>query len=427
MNHIAPRLYPQKPRRTGAGIESQRTAWLPMIAKAFLLFPLAIVCLVPSARSQEPVFEILFLDGRIEKTTQVQVNASRIGYASAKGLAEVDAKDLLSIRATQKQRAIPQQVLRTIDGSEIAVREVTGKNDLWSLSTEYGKVDLGKGQAAWLRFRPLQGNEPNLWKDYLESKSDSDTLVISRGEGNLDRAQGMILELSPSVVKFDFDGQALEAPIAKLLGVIWLRNSNQRVEPSVRVDLADGSRWQASDVRWNSTSASLQLKTLAGTTNEFASDSLVELDFSIANLKWLSLSSPIAAQAASRPLGKQSFAARETAFKPKFVFRRENAGPHEADLLFTTPGEITFRVPTAVSKFSSQIVRATTGDVRSELSIEVWENDQLLQEKRLGVDDDEVSILCEVHPEKRLRLVTKSSSTLMVGSEVKWLQPRFLR
>ncbi len=209
MNHIAPRLYPQKPRRTARrGIESQRTAWLPMIAKAFLLFPLAIVCLVPSARSQEPVFEILFLDGRIEKTTQVQVNASRIGYASAKGLAEVDAKDLLSIRATQKQRAIPQQVLRTIDGSEIAVREVTGKNDLWSLSTEYGKVDLGKGQAAWLRFRPLQGNEPNLWKDYLESKSDSDTLVISRGEGNLDRAQGMILELSPSVVKFDFDGQA---------------------------------------------------------------------------------------------------------------------------------------------------------------------------------------------------------------------------
>ncbi len=338
---------------------------------------------------------------------------------------------LSSIRLIGASSTPAARLLQLVDGSQLAFQTMQGKNDLWSVDTSQGRFDVGKNGAAWLRFRTASTQEEIAWKAMVDSKVDSDLLVIARGEGLLDRAQGMVVEMSTDLVKFDYEGQVIEAPLSKLLGVIWLRTGGNRIEPLVRVRTKGGSQWMARELTWSTgpknTSESLVLVTPLGMKVEIKPEDLLEVDFSIANLKWLCNASVVTAIATPRISFKQPLAEREAALRPRFVLRQEDGGDQDRDLLFPSPGEVVFRVPDQVSKFVSTVVRSSQGDYLSELTIEVWENDQKLNEVKLGVDADVVKIVCDVHVDKRLKLLVKTSAGLMAGSEVKWLQPRFLR
>jgi hypothetical protein len=96
-------------------------------------------------------------------------------------------------------------------------------------------------------------------------------------------------------------------------------------------------------------------------------------------------------------------------------------------LRFPTPGSYAFRVPDGFQRFQSTLERRDRGTQRSELSVEVWQDDERVFEKALSANDESLDVNVALKSGKRVRLVISSASDLKVGTEVVWMQPRLMR
>ncbi len=133
---------------------------------------------------------------------------------------------------------------------------MVGAGDRWQVTTSLGVIEVPKGNALWYLMRRPSEQEEAAWKQQVEQPRETDVLVIARDQGVLDRAGGEIIEIQEVSVKFDFDGQKIEAPRNKLLGVLWYRKPLERVKPTVRIRTRDGSTWNGIEVKSVQESAS---------------------------------------------------------------------------------------------------------------------------------------------------------------------------
>jgi hypothetical protein len=128
---------------------------------------------------------------------------------------------------------------------------------------------------------------------------------------------------------------------------------------------------------------------------------------------------------------KTSIASLERAFLPTFVVAGRTATstslPGDRDLVFPSPGEYTFRVPQGFSQLQCRVERTDEGSQRTDLGIEIWQDDQKISELPLTHKDDFVDVNVVLKPEKKTKLVVACKSKLMIGTEVSWKQPRLKR
>ncbi|MFO0921737.1 MAG: hypothetical protein U0905_04525 [Pirellulales bacterium] len=384
--------------------------------------------LAQGARSlQAADWELEKIDGTRIRFESFELAATSVRYRERGETQELANNEIKRIRRAGALGAPSKLRLGLVDGSELAIDAIEGKSDQWKVVSNETEALVGKGLAKWLLFRSPTGKESTAWKEFLEGKQDSDILVIARDEGVLDRANGIVNAIVPPSVQFDFDGQAIEAPIAKLLGLIWLRTNATRIEPTLKVCLTDGTTWMAREVRLpeNNTTDVTGTAT-CGLPIRFPLLSLYEIDFSIANLKWLSQTELLESKGSASTLVKNN-PLRDTVFRPHFSVSNGIAESLDQDLDFKVPGEASFRIPKGVARFASSIMRTSEGDVRSELSLEIWVQDKKVWESKMDPNQEVVRVDVPVEVDKRMKLVVRSTSALPAGCEVKWVQPRFLR
>lgn len=372
-------------------------------------------------------WELEKIDGTRIHFESFEIAATSIRYRERGELQELASNEIKRIRRAGAPGTQPKMRLGLVDGSELALEAIEGKSDQWKVVSNETELLVGKGLAKWLLFRSPTSKESTAWKELLEGKQDSDILVIAREEGVLDRANGIVNAIAPPSVQFDFDGQAIEAPIAKLLGLIWLRSNAARIEPTLKVRLTDGTTWMAREIRLPEKNATDVMGTATcGLPIRFPLQSLYEIDFSIANLKWLSQAELLEAKGNASSLLKNN-PLRDAVFRPHFSAGNGIADSLDQDLDFKVPGEASFRIPAGVTRFASSIMRTSEGDVRSELSIEIWVQDKKVWESKMEPNQEDIRVDIPVEVDKRMKLVVRSTSGLLAGCEVKWVQPRFLR
>ena len=97
------------------------------------------------------------------------------------------------------------------------------------------------------------------------------------------------------------------------------------------------------------------------------------------------------------------------------------------DLLFPMPGSYTFRVPEGFTRLQTRLVRGDRGEQRSELTVEVWQDDVKVLDKRLATSEEALELDVPLTAGKKVRLSVRSKSRLMVGTEVRCQQPRLTR
>jgi hypothetical protein len=116
---------------------------------------------------------------------------------------------------------------------------------------------------------------------------------------------------------------------------------------------------------------------------------------------------------------------------PRFVSEQgtlpSDVSSKEKDLYFPGPGRFTFRVPEGFQSFQSQVVRTDDGSQRTNLTIEIWQDDNRLSQQSLPYDVDSVDVNLPVPSGKKVQLRVACNSKLMVGTEVQWKQPRLKR
>jgi hypothetical protein len=332
--------------------------------------------------------------------------------------------------------------LGLVDGSRIRAKDFQGEGQqwrVWAVDAQGKALDplpVPDSNIKWVRFRGLTPNEVSAWQGMLDEEATSDVLVISRDAG-LDRLQGVIQSIGEQRVRFDFDGQPLDAARSKFLGAVWLRKPIDRIQPVARVLLRDGSVWMATQVAMTkpavpatpgrSSGTAIQWTTPLGLAWSCAMTDLLEIDYSMANLRWLA-ELPVLERKLVVGMGPDRTAAmRDNLFAPRMVSSTGSTSFADQDLFFSVPGEITYRVPEGFRRFRCRVQRSSTNDFRGQLQLEVWLGDQLAWSGKLETDDLESTIEVDVQPEMRLRLVVRSPQGMAVGTNVHWIQPRLQR
>ena len=317
-------------------------------------------------------------------------------------------------------------LLGLVDGSRIVGAKISGKEQGWQVADSAGGVlTMGPGSVRFLQVRPLSGELKKALDAAILEPATSDSLLVVRPGDTLDRVNGLIKEIKESKVLFDLDGDVVEVSFEKLAGMVWFRKASERVKPKVAVNTTDGGTVYPDTFRLVGDRFELQgpAGDLSIPINRIAS-----LDYGSANLRWLSEIELLDSKAEKRMDWKFESKTLGKALAPHFEAKdADTATGFGVDLLFPMPGSYTFRVPEGFTRLQTRLVRGDRGEQRSELTVEVWQDDVKVLDKRLATSEEALELDVPLTAGKKVRLSVRSKSRLMVGTEVRCQQPRLTR
>ncbi|MFN5950684.1 MAG: hypothetical protein ACK43N_19475, partial [Pirellulaceae bacterium] len=336
----------------------------------------------------------------------------RLVFQSADGPRTFPAQDLQQIRvsggkATSNASGSGKEdggILQLADGTLLAVRTLEWKDGKgqWTSASDAGT--LPANAVTWWLLRKPDASQRESWDRMLSQKADGDQLVVVRGDGSVDQVVGTILSVSADQVEFEFDGQTIQAPKERLLGVVWFRKESPEVSPGVAIESVDGSRWNATQWKWDRNdgdSGTLALQTSSGVSHRLRYDQLATIDFGTSNISWLA--DIPALQSSIQPRLGVETAGGTSALSPLWTSRMADA-TKSRDLLFLNDGFYETRVPTGCDRFLVTLVRPNSEGLRAELSVEMWQEDQQVAQQTIGPDQSELPLEAAVTPGKKLQL-----------------------
>jgi hypothetical protein len=321
-------------------------------------------------------------------------------------------------------------LLQLADGTQLAIRTLEWKDGKgqWTSASDAGT--LPADAVSWWLLRKPDAVQRESWDRMLSQKADGDQLVVVRGDGSVDQVVGTILGVSADQVEFEFDGQTIQAPKDRLLGVVWFRRESPEVAPGVEIESADGSRWNATEWKWDRNdgdSGTLALQTGSGLRHRLRYDQLTAIDFGSSNITWLA-DIPALQSSTQTRLGVNATQATGSlaAWSPLWTSRMADASKSR-DLLFLNDGFYETRVPTGSDRFVVTLVRPSAEGLRAELSVELWQEDQQVAQQTIGPDQTELPLEAAVTPGKKLQLRVRTQGAIQAGNAILWSQARFLR
>lgn len=406
-------------------VRAPQIAFAPMLAIAIIATsPLALFGVYEDVN-------VTLLSGPPLVGTLVSADNSKIVVQTKAGPVEKSATDIDRVRFANKlDGQVPPVQLLLLDGSKVFGSRLTGKSAGWLLKEVSGietAIPPKSLKAALLK--PIAPEMAGAWQAAILETKNSDAVIVARPTKTFDRINGVISQVLETSVSFDLDGQQIDIPMEKLAGLVWFQRELERVKPTIEVTVTDHSVWMAESFTVNADS--IELKTQLGQSVSIPFKRLLNVNYSTANIRWLSEIEPLGAIAAKQIEFKSPIASMDRAFVPRFVMGGRTAlstsPPGDRDLLFPSPGEYSFRVPQGFSLLQCRVERTDEGSQRTDLDIEIWQDEQKLSEQPLAHNVDFIELNVALKPEKKTKLVVACKSKLMVGTEVTWKQPRLKR
>jgi hypothetical protein len=398
------------------------------------VYLVAIIGWAGLAMSQETAKKISvvanMLEGPTIQGTLMSGDSAKCSIETSNGLVEKSSNDVAQMRLGNPMDAerLSTEVL-LLDGSKAFGDQLLGKSNQWQLkNARSGDITVPSDSLKAARLKPIPNKLQASWQTALSEPSESDAVIVMRGD-SLERINGIIVQVQESKVAFDLDGQQIEVPIEKLFGLVWFRRPLERIRPTIEIASTNYSVWMAESFMIQA--GSLELKTQMGQVVSIPLSSVESINYSTANLRWLSELEVLEAVAAKRIDFKGTVTGLEKAMSPRFVVNdrapKPNSAPSDKDLYFPSPGRLVFRVPEGFKTFQSKIIRTDDGSQRTDLTIELWQDDQRIDQQTLAHNQDSIELNVAVQANKKTRLVVACISKLFIGTEVQWKQPRLKR
>ncbi len=364
--------------------------------------------------------------------TLISADSTKVVVETKTGTIEKSASDIGRINFGNRMNSkVPSVTLFFMDGSKAFGEKLTGKTvsgwRLKDLSEKEIAIPSKSLRAVLVRAIPpeLEG----AWQGAILETKDADSVIVQRPGNSIDRINGVIVQLQETSVLFDLDGQQIDIPIDKLIGLVWFQRELDRVKPTFEVNTTDRSIWMAESFAWKSNT--LELKTSQGLSISVPQATILSINYSSANVRWLSEVESMEASSEKQIEFKTPIASLDRAYAPRFIVNGRAPLPtslaSEKDLYFPSPGYYLFRVPEGFSSLQCRIERTDEGQQRTDLTLQIWQEDIQVSEQLLAHDRDFADLDVQLKPEKKTKLVVICKSKLMIGTEVTWKQPRLKR
>jgi hypothetical protein len=188
---------------------------------------------------------------------------------------------------TLEDPPLPTVWVELVDGSLLQAVQIT-------VASDTATVDLTSGDALEaktrhihsVRLRSYAGTPlADQWQRLNATRPASDTIVLQRAE-NLDQLEGRLHDVTEEAVKFEFNGQMIDAKRAKLDGLIYYHPTADNM-PDRLAQIVDRT-----ESKWNVRSLTLvdqrfEFVTVSGLKSSLPADRVARIDFSAGNTVWL--------------------------------------------------------------------------------------------------------------------------------------------
>ena len=402
------------------------------MTKAFALpLLLLLMGLTPPAWAEAPEVTVSRLDGQGVAGQLLRIGPQAISIRSGGEVLELPTTDVQRIDLPAQAAATADGLqVELVGGSRLAADQITGRGDRWQVQLASGPaLALPERTVAAVRFRPFSAAAEKSWADARSGELGGDILAISRDD-DLELLVGAVVAIDESSVEFEFEGQALPAPRAKLSGLVFLRRDAAADDPrAIEVRTASGSLLRAESVSLDAAAGNdVRISLRGGIELTLPLDALASIDYGGANLRWLDQAEIIASAAepwlvAADPLRQKMLAPRFISIDGSSADSASGGRP----LVFETPGRIELRVPEGYSKLLALARRSEDASVVAPVELTIRSDDRVVWSGTLDAGHGSAEVEVDVEPNKRLAIELRTPSAVPAGARVVFERPRLMQ
>ncbi|MCA9199405.1 MAG: NPCBM/NEW2 domain-containing protein [Planctomycetales bacterium] len=241
------------------------------------------------ASSSAQQAHVVLRDGSAAQGELAAISGNRVQLQTADGMQEFTREQLQQIQFADSQADASLCLVALTDGSQWSAQTFLVQEKKFSITDSQQDFSEDTKHVRWVRFEPNKASREanSQWEDILAEKRSADVLVIRRQAGALDYIEGVAGDVTPESVRFQFDGDWLDAPRSKVEGLIYYRpNSDTAATPVCVVRCKSGSLLRAESLQLDQ--GKLVVQTLGKATFRLPMNSLSRLDFAAASTVYLS-------------------------------------------------------------------------------------------------------------------------------------------
>ncbi len=331
------------------------------------------------------------------------------------------------------QSAANAIIIELNDGSTLRASQITGEGKGVSVQFPSGQapVAIPTANVSSVQLRPLDGALATQWEAIVNSRISGDTLVLQRSSEALDKIEGVITQVTDTIVKFQFDGQTVDVQRNRLAG--WRYYSSAANEKGKLLAVArdlSGSSWMIQSIQGDLTrpDANVELKMVCGAVVSLPILQLSDIDFSYGSMRFLANLQPLERKSSSRLALAVNLPEMEKLFGPRISStvstRGATAGP---GLEFMGAGELVYRVPDEFRRLMGSVALEPDGPQSVPCKVQISIEDKVVWEKTLETPHESFPIEVAVESGKRIRLQVLVDAKLAAGDLVRWHQLRFVK
>jgi hypothetical protein len=243
------------------------------------------------------------LQGEANQGTLIRLNDKEVVFETAAGQRTFPTSSLHHVKVPLSSLPNSEQTaamaLELIDDSTLPATAMTliqGQVIAKGLDGKESKFQ--PRLVRWVRFHRQDESVQRQWVELVGGERTADVLVVRKSNTGtaetgsasgivLDQLEGIVHEMNETSVAFEYDGDRINVPRAKLEGILFRTQVTDELPEAVcRVKDALGGVWIVRSLQTQDNQ--LRFTTVAGAEATISLERLLEVDFSAANLSFLS-------------------------------------------------------------------------------------------------------------------------------------------
>jgi NPCBM/NEW2 domain-containing protein len=407
-----------------------------------------------AALAAEPEAALRPLDGESVKGRLIELSASKVTLETSAGRQQVDSSKLMWVELSPTTAAATVTTwIELLDGSRLHASGYTAAEGK-------ARIELATGQSIEIPTRSIhtvrfQQQSPELavqWREITSSMAAGDVIVIRKTsmrtveqganeprtitEQALDQHEGTLLDVTPTSVAFQLDGERIPIPRQKLEGLVYFHPAKAQFSPPLArlIDTA-GSTWLVRDLAF--ADGQLTATSLGNVSFQLPIAAIGKIDFSVGNVAFLS------DLEADSGTGELSLSLQPAAMTYKFsrMFQVRSRPPLGADgfriggqrfengVSLHSPAKLVYRVPDGFRWFYAVAGVDDSVVAPGRFDLVVLGDGKELARHSFKVDQkrEPIPLALDVKAIRRLSIVLEPAGGQDIGDQLDLCEARFTK
>ena len=244
-----------------------------------------------------PSLEVSTLDGAEHTGSLQTLNAKELVLTKDGKSTAVPLANLLDVRFPRESAepaARDAYEVTLTDGTRLSCTKVAATGAKFTFESRFGAGELPLNSVQSVRLSAFDGQVEEVWQELQQRQIKRDMLIVRKGADVLDHLDGALGDVTEDgqdgIVNFLLGENQIPVKRSKVFGIIYARDAVAPAKSVCRVVLAGSDRLPVKSLSWDGKHLSAQM--LSGTALTLPVEQIVNLDFSLGRLKYLSQMKP---------------------------------------------------------------------------------------------------------------------------------------